>query len=181
LSAIGLIPVAPARKVAPAHPAHLAHFRSQFERLAARGTELAAADLVQALDGILHAFKTAVPASEGGIESDASEPLRAVRHFIESNLHRPELSVAEIAHAAHVSRSGLYRLFAEQELSVHGELRERRLQRGLRYLSRAEHGRMSIGAIAFACGFSDQAVFSKQFRQRFGIAPREARHGAPAA
>lgn len=168
----------PARKLAPAH---LAQFKSQFERLAARGAVLAAADLAQALDGILHSLRTAAPSEHGDPDAQGAERLVKVQSFIESNLHRPELSVAEVARAVHISRASLYRLFDSQALSVHGELRERRLQRGMQYLSRAEHARMSIGAIAFACGFSDQAVFGKQFRQRFGVTPSEARSAALAA
>jgi len=140
---------------------------------------LAPADLKEILHGIFRTaealLKTAAPAVQQVPDAPEPDRLRAVHRFIEGNLHRPELSVADIARGTHTSRSSLYRLFDAQPQSVRGALREQRLQRGMRYLVSAEHRRMSIGAIAFVCGFSDQAVFSKQFRQRFGMTPREAR------
>jgi len=87
-------------------------------------------------------------------------------------------AVADIAHATSLSRAQLYRLFASQDKSVHATLREERLAKSMSYLKQPESGRLSIGAIAYACGFSDQSVFSKLFRQRFDMTPREARAGA---
>jgi AraC family carnitine catabolism transcriptional activator len=41
-----------------------------------------------------------------------------------------------------------------------------------------ETTQMPITQIAFACGFASHAGFSRTFRQRFGMQPRQARQGA---
>ena len=83
----------------------------------------------------------------------------------------------QIALGVNSSRAQLYRLFQAQPLSVHGTLREARLLKSVEYLRHCGDKLLSIGAIAYACGFSDQSVFSKLFRQRFGLTPSEVRNG----
>jgi AraC-like DNA-binding protein len=39
---------------------------------------------------------------------------------------------------------------------------------------RGDRGRLQIGDIAYRCGFSTPAHFSRAFRERYGVAPREA-------
>lgn len=147
--------------------------------LARRSAEFAPDDLKQVLDGISRTTEALLKVAALPVKPHphAHVPTRldAVHRFIEGNLHRPELSVADIARGTQHSRSSLYRLFDTQLRSVRGALREQRLQRSMRLIAEEARMSMSIGAIAFACGFSDQAVFSKQFRQRFGMTPREAR------
>lgn len=151
----------------------------QLGTLVSHGAALVSSDRETVLGGI---FKTSeallrtmfAAASESGAGQGADR-LHAVHRYIQRNLHRHDLSVADIARGTSISRSQLYRLFAFQDKSVHGTLREERLVKSLRYLSQPESDRLSIGAIAYACGFSDQAVFSKLFRQRFNMTPREAR------
>ncbi len=152
---------------------------AQLDLFAIHGATLAPADLQAVLGGIFSTTDVlldamALPVPEGGT-APGSDRLQAVHRFIQRNLHRADLSVEDIAHGANVSRAQLYRLFALQDKSVHATLREQRLVKSLGYLQQPESTRLSIGAIAHACGFSDQAVFSKLFRQRFGMTPREAR------
>ena len=158
---------------------------SQLESLAAHGASLASPDLETVLGGIFRTtenlLRSAFAAGAGSSAGPAADRLQMVRRHIQRNLHRPDLSVADIAHGTSISRAQLYRLFASQDKSVHGTLREERLARSMSYLKQPESDRLSIGAIAYACGFSDQAVFSKLFRQRFDMTPREARAGAAAS
>jgi len=156
---------------------------AQFGMLKSHGAMLAPADRQHVIDSIFQTaeavLKTALVPLPQETAAHVPERLGAVHRFIERNLHRQELSVADIAEGSNISRSNLYRLFDGQANSVHGTLREERLQRGWNFLHRTESDRLSIGAIAHACGFSDQAVFSKLFRQRFGITPRQARSRPP--
>ena len=158
---------------------------SQLEMLSMHGAALTPPDLETVLGGIFRTAETLLksvlatgPESSAGPSADR---LQAVRRHIQRNLHRHDLSVADIAHATSLSRAQLYRLFASQDKSVHATLREERLAKSMNYLKQPESGRLSIGAIAYACGFSDQAVFSKLFRQRFDMTPREARACAAAS
>lgn len=171
--------------VEPLHHHGLAPFLvSQLGMLRSRGATLASNDLEHVADGIFltveSLLKGAFPLLGQAPAAPDSERLRAVHRFIERNLHRQDLSVTDVALGANISRASLYRLFDAQARSVHATLREERLQKGLSYLTRARSEELSIGAIAHACGFSDQAVFSKLFRQRFGITPRQARSSSSA-
>ena len=166
--------------VEPLHHLGLAPFLvSQLDMLKSRGATLAPTDLEHVIDGIFQIaealLKRALPLVAQEPVAPVSERLRAVHRFIERNLHRQDLSVTDMAIGTNISRSSLYRLFDSQAHSVRGTLREERLQKGWSYLTRARSDGLSIGAIAHACGFSDQAVFSKLFRRRFGITPRQAR------
>ena len=153
---------------------------SQLAMLANHGAALPAAELDTVLGGIFQTtealLKAALaPGFDHRSAGPVAERLQAVHRYIQRNLHRQDLDVADIARGTSISRAQLYRLFASQDKSVHGTLREERLVKSLGYLQQAESGQLSIGAIAYACGFSDQAVFSKLFRQRFARTPREAR------
>ena len=173
---LGQVPAARARAIESIDHLALAPFLgSQLSALANHGAALGAKELEAVLAGI---FQTS-EALLGSMYASRSEPgadrLQLVHRFIQNNLHRHDLSVADIARGTSLSRAQLYRLFASQALSVHGTLREQRLLKSLGYLHQLESAQLSIGAIAYACGFSDQAVFSKLFRQRFGMPAREAR------
>lgn len=155
---------------------------AQLNTFATHATTLTAADLGEVVGGIVQvaeALLKVVFAPPATVEaSPDTERLQAVHRYIEHNLHRNDLSVADIARGTSMSRAQLYRLFAAQETSVHGTLREKRLQKSLNYLAQSDSKRQSIGAIGHACGFSDPAVFSKLFRQRFNLAPRDVRAAA---
>jgi AraC-like DNA-binding protein len=155
---------------------------SQLGTLANLGASLGSTELQAVLGGI---FQTAeallkavyTPGSQHSI-SPVADRLQLVHRYIQRNLHQHDLSVVDIARGTSNSRAQLYRLFASQDKSVHGTLREERLIKSLGYLRQPDNSRLSIGAIAFACGFSDQAVFSKLFRRRFTMTPRDARERA---
>jgi len=173
---LGHVPAARARSVEAIDHLALAPFlASQLGTLANHGVALGSEELEAVLASI---FQTAeallgsvyVAGAEQGVDR-----LQLVHRYIQSNLHRHDLSVADVARDTGLSRAQLYRLFASQDMSVHATLREMRLLKSLSYLHQPGSGLLSIGAIAYACGFSDQAVFSKLFRQRFGMPAREAR------
>lgn len=158
---------------------------AQLNTFATHATTLTAADLGEVVGGIVQVAEALLkvvfaPSATDGASPDAGR-LLGVHRYIEQNLHRSDLSVADIARGSSMSRAQLYRLFATQETSVHGTLREKRLQKSMGYLAHSEGKRLSIGAIGHACGFSDPAVFSKLFRQRFNMAPREVRAAAALA
>lgn len=155
---------------------------AQLNTFAAHATTLSAAELAEVVGGIVQVAEALLKVVFAPLAADGAGPdtgrLQSVHRYIEHNLHRNDLRVAEIARGTSMSRAQLYRLFAAQETSVHGTLREKRLQKSMGYLAQSESKRLSIGAIGHACGFSDPAVFSKLFRQRFNLAPRDVRAAA---
>lgn len=155
---------------------------AQLRTLAAHAPALSPADRAEAVSGIVQVAEALLRAAAPLLAAPNVNPqvarLQAVHRYIERNLHRADLSVADIAREASMSRAQLYRLFATQDTSVHGTLREKRLQKSMDYLKQPDSRRLGIGAIAYACGFSDPSAFSKLFRQRFHVTAREVRAAA---
>jgi transcriptional regulator GlxA family with amidase domain len=54
-------------------------------------------------------------------------------------------------------------------------VRELRLQRAYDSLTHDNPSKEQIGGIAYRCGFEDPVHFTRLFRQRFGVTPRELR------
>jgi AraC-like DNA-binding protein len=102
--------------------------------------------------------------------------LAAAQMCIKRRLDDSELDVAAIATALRCSRSSLFQAFADAGLTVAGYIREQRLQLSLEQL-RGTTGRLPISAVALQAGFVDHAAFSRAFRRRFGVAPRDLRQG----
>jgi len=102
---------------------------------------------------------------------------RRVRLHIEQNLHRESLTPETIMKELVISRSQLYRQF-ERYGGVHRYLRQRRLRQCLITICNPLHAGQRIADIAYDRGFSDEAHFSRIFRETYGMSPREARHAA---
>lgn len=98
-----------------------------------------------------------------------------IEGFIQDNLADPTLGPAAIAKAAGISVRHLHRLFSARGRRVSDWIREQRLERcSADFVDRRFSGK-SITEIAFSWGFSDSAHFSRCFKQRFGIPPRQFR------
>lgn len=110
-------------------------------------------------------------------DADAQLFAAACAH-IDAQLGDPQLTVEAVAQVLQCSRTRLYQVFAERNLSVAGYARDQRLARSRLLLGDA---RLGIGEIALHCGYGDLPAFSKAFKRRFGMAPgewRAARVGA---
>jgi AraC-like DNA-binding protein len=106
-----------------------------------------------------------------------SPVLTRARAYIQHNLLEPSLNPARISEALGVSRSTLYRLF-EPLGGVTGYVWERRLQLARAALLDPKRVRR-ISEIAFQCGFSSEAHFSRSFRKAFNIRPSDLRSLQP--
>lgn len=117
-------------------------------------------------------------AGESGHASRHIE-LDAVLNYVEENLSRPELSVAEIAAANFMSARKLHALFELHETTVAAWVRSRRLHHCRRELADSTFADLTIAQIAARWGFTDAAHFSRAFADRYGASPRAFRTSRP--
>ncbi|MBV6762123.1 AraC-like ligand-binding domain-containing protein [Rhodococcus opacus] len=108
----------------------------------------------------------------------AARRLAAIKQEIRARLRDPDLSIASVAAALHLSPSTLHRAFASEPLSASEWIWTQRLEGAKRELVDPTLSNSSISDVAFAWGFSDPAHFSRAFRARFGCSPREYRTAA---
>lgn len=108
---------------------------------------------------------------------------------IERSIGGDEIAIADIAQAEGISERYVQKLFEGTGESFSHYVRERRLQRAWHDLANPAEAAVPIAEIAYRYGFSDAAHFSRLFRERFGLPPRELRrreadrpaHGAVAS
>ena len=93
--------------------------------------------------------------------------------YIQRQYRDPELSPAAVARACGISVGYLHEVFRESEHSVQEVIIEARLQAARRLLAQSLGAPKSVSGIAYLCGFTDSAHFSRRFSRRFGAPPRE--------
>ncbi|MFD5329087.1 helix-turn-helix domain-containing protein [Streptomyces sp. NPDC127092] len=108
-------------------------------------------------------------------EARAQEMLHRVTRFIDHNLGDPDLTPRAVAEHHNMSLRALYGLFRDQPESVAARIRQGRLARAREELTRPELLGQPVQAIAARWGFSSATVFSRAFRQAYGITPTEQR------
>jgi AraC-like DNA-binding protein len=101
------------------------------------------------------------------------ETVRArIRAFVQRNLVDPDLTIERIADRMQCTKRYLHKVFSEEGQTLNQYIWSERLERCRAELCRVELADRSITEIAFACGFSNAAHFSRSFRARFGQPPR---------
>jgi AraC-like DNA-binding protein len=102
------------------------------------------------------------------------------RTFIARNLGDANLTSTTIAAAVNISANHLQRLFKSKGTSLMRYVWLARLDKAATLLSASSAGRCSsVTDIAYQCGFSNAAHFSRAFKERYGLPPREAKHMCP--
>jgi AraC-like DNA-binding protein len=96
------------------------------------------------------------------------------KRFIAQNLRNAELDVPSIAAAVHVSSSQLTRLFRDGGETLMRYVWSHRLALAAELLQQSGMTRLQIREIAYRCGFSSPAHFSRVFKERYGVSPKEA-------
>jgi AraC-like DNA-binding protein len=119
-------------------------------------------------------------ATGSGLSREARRPSGCVRFLearalIERHLGRGDVGSEWVAQALKVSPRYLRQLFAENGTSPGRFIWERRLERCRMALADPRQANRSVSEVAFAWGFNDTAHFSRAFRKRFGLSPREYR------
>jgi AraC-like DNA-binding protein len=101
--------------------------------------------------------------------------LQAALDEIERRLPDPTLTQTSLALHLHISTRHLQRLFADQGTTVGRHLLSRRLESAHRDLSTPALSHLTIAEIATRNGFSDRSHFTRAFRARYRMSPRERR------
>lgn len=104
--------------------------------------------------------------------SDAT--LFRARRFIAQNLRNEHLTATMIASAVSASESHLHRLFRAEGISLMRYVWICRLKLAARLLKGCSESRIPIQQVAQSCGFSTPAHFSRAFKERYGVSPRDA-------
>ena len=135
-----------------------------------------AAAIADATVNILVAGLRTLPQAQGvQLPSLTLYHIARVKAFIESHLCDPELCVTKIATHLTLSEAHLHRLFKTQPETLAQFIWLRRLEACKRALGDPARAHWSLGTIAINYGFNDAAHFSRSFRARFGLTPREYR------
>lgn len=101
---------------------------------------------------------------------------RILRH-IESDYADPDLSPEVVAQEMGISKRYLQTLLAARGTSFVQELNATRLDRAGDLLTDSRFAGLPISEVAYRTGFLDPGYFTRLFRKRFGITPREWRGG----
>ncbi|MFF0422826.1 helix-turn-helix domain-containing protein [Streptomyces sp. NPDC004520] len=139
----------------------------ELDRLGSVAVDLLAATLAQGLD-----VEEQLPA-----EVRTQALVRRIHAFIDDHLRDPDLAPAAIAAAHNISVRTLHQLFQGTGETVQARVLRRRLER-----CRADLGTTAllarphpVAVIAARWGFSGPAVFSRSFREAYGMSPTEFR------
>ena len=150
------------------------HMRS----LIVRADAIAAADapfVARATTGMIAAcFHTTAETLARARTPIEAATLERIQRHIAAALGSPDLDPEAICNLVRISRTRLYRLF-EPLGGVAAYIQEQRLARAYGELSDPARVHRRIYDIAFDCGFSSEAHFSRVFRRAFGRSPSEAR------
>jgi AraC-like DNA-binding protein len=88
-------------------------------------------------------------------------------------LGEQRLGVGRIAEEMGVTPNEVNRLMKTEGVSPMRFVWQMRLERASRLLSSATHGKVSIKEVAYRCGFTSEAHFSRVFRNRYSMTPGE--------
>jgi len=105
--------------------------------------------------------------------------LERIRAFVRDNLHDSSLDAEMISQAVNLSTRHIYQLFTAEQTSLMKWVWSERLERCREDLVSRQLSNRPIGEVAYGWGFSDVAHFSRAFKEKFDMTPREYRkvHG----
>lgn len=104
--------------------------------------------------------------------------VQRAKAYVEAHLGDPTLDPPHLAAAVGVSLRRLQELFHARGQHISDWIWHRRLEAAAKQLADPSGAHIQIGAVAFGCGFASQAHFSRRFKERHGMSPREYRIAA---
>ena len=141
----------------------------------AQADDLTVSEAEAAIEGIVALTTACARIRLAGDELDHVKSRRkSALDYIDAHLGNAQLGPDEIADAANLSRASLYRLLAA-EGGIRTVLLKRRLDEALRLMLADNKDERSLKEIVKRCGFGGTSQFSRAFRARFGVPPRQYR------
>jgi AraC-like DNA-binding protein len=145
------------------------------DELAAHVDDVTPADAARLGTAVLDVLSVALAARLGPDRVPTDTRQRVLLHrihaFIDQRLGDPDLSPATIAAAHHISLRYLHKLFAQEDQTVAGWIRRRRLERCRRDLRDPMLRDRPVSAIAARWGITSPGQFSRLFRAAYGTTP----------
>src|SRR5271156_4476212 len=161
--------------LSPGHPiTDLA--ATYFHRLALRPEvfDRPGGDMVSqpSIDLLRAVITTHLDAVELGKESLHATLFVRTMEYVRAHLREPDLSAGRIAAEHHISVRQLYRILADEGISLGDWIRARRLEECRKDLASTGAGN-PVSVVARRWGFTDASSFARMFRATFGMSPRE--------
>ncbi|SDN90356.1 AraC-type DNA-binding protein [Methylobacterium phyllostachyos] len=104
--------------------------------------------------------------------------VQRAKAYVEANLHDQTLDPPQLACVVGVSLRRLQELFQERGRHISDWIWERRLAAAAQRLADPGYLHVQLGSLAYSCGFASQSHFSRRFKERYGLSPRDYRHRA---
>ena len=127
--------------------------------------------LLDAAINLLAAAHGLTPAAPGPLAPCSKQ---RIRRFVDENLCDPELNVTGVARALGLSPRYVQMAFADIATTPLAYIRRKRLQMAAQQLRRHGAG-CNITELGFSLGFNDLSHFSRTFKARYGVGPRDYR------
>ena len=141
----------------------------------AQADHLTMSEAEAAIQGIVALTASCARARLAGEDSDRLKSRRkAALDYVDAHLANAQLGPDEIAEAINLSRASLYRLL-DAEGGIRAVLLKRRLDEALRLMLEDNNDEHSMKNIVKSCWFGGTSQFSRAFRARFGVSPRQYR------
>ncbi|WP_413205987.1 helix-turn-helix domain-containing protein [Rhodospirillum sp. A1_3_36] len=113
--------------------------------------------------------------AEGAPSGLAAQYLANVRAYLVAHLHEEDLSLSRAAEANRISLRYLHMLFHPTGESASAWILEQRLERCRMALEDPRFDTRKISEIGWRWGFKDASSFSRAFKLRYGMTPRDYR------
>lgn len=128
------------------------------------------------IDLVAISLRATTPARDEDQRRTFRAPLRqSVLRYLDLNFADPELSPAKVATHFGISTRYLHKLLEEHGETIGRIILAKRLDRCASDLRKGTS--LTISEAAFRWGFNDMSHFSRAFRQRFGLSPRDYKRG----
>ncbi len=101
--------------------------------------------------------------------------LNRVKDFLERHLANPNLDTSMVVSGTGLSARYINELFSDEDTSLMRYIWQKRLERCHQYLTSPLHMGKRISEIAMQWGFNDFSHFSRAYKQKYDVSPKNAR------